>query len=173
MYNTIFTDPGKRQPHEFDLERWPRAYDAARIVIDEASTITDVLFSHADDQAYIIWTLSSLVPWADAPIAQFQPNKKPLPAPGVGVARNGIKAPNKLADIVQCALANANEIIETKNDFLKHSRDQDNKMQNGSPGGRDTLGMLLRKWGPTWTSQMTFALMLEATRTERPLEGKQ
>lgn len=172
LYKIIFVDPDNDTGYDPDLSMWSRACVAAHQIIGSADFRLDILLKEPNDQAYIIWILSTLVPWADAPTpGPSKSGKKAPPAPGVEVARNGIKTPNKITDIVRDSLVHADDIIEVKVAFCRQSRNAEDVGKIGTPSGPNTLGMFIRKCGSTWRSQFAFAIMLETTRTQRSNKG--
>ncbi|KAI9652283.1 MAG: CCA tRNA nucleotidyltransferase, mitochondrial [Alyxoria varia] len=169
LYRTVFIDPTK--DHGFDPEtgRWHVCYDIAdRLQKSHESSTYQDLDLDSKDARYNMWILCASVPWTDAPHPLPTKAGGKLPPPvATSVIRNGLLAPTKICDVVRAAMLNHQEIIKAKDDFIKTKSDLRGQQPldiSGSPGGRDTLGMLIRKWGSTWRSQVAFALMLEQWR---------
>jgi hypothetical protein len=86
--------------------------------------------------------------------------KKPSAYPPVAVvAREGFRAPNRLADIVAASYRHREEILELKEAVCNGASYIDE---------RDRFGMAIRKWDSpanTWQLQVLNALLVEALET--------
>lgn len=165
LFETIFVDPHKDYTFKPEVSSWPRAYRAAEEMINESSSRFKALFRGVEDQSYHIWILSAAIPWAEAPQSLPLSSKGRAPSPlGVEAIRNGLKTSNKVTEIIINSFTNSEDIIVSKDSFLQHMRTTQRVAAPGSPTGRDTLGILIRKWGHTWKSQIAFAVMLESMR---------
>ena len=172
LYNTVFTDPEHDHDYQPENKDWHIAYDAAASIMALSQTSFKVLFANASDQAYITWILSTVVPWADAPLQEPKPGAKPAPPPAFDVIRNGLKAPMKICDIVRDSVLHADDIISTKDMCLKHLRFSVANPSSGSLARRDGLGMRIRQWGQSYKSQIIYAMILEAVRVAASGKGE-
>lgn len=173
LYTTVFSNPGHQSSYQPEVSAWPTAYDMAEKIVQHRESSMSLLFEvDAVEQVYVVRLLSAARPWLDAPLPPTgKAGSKPPPLIGVEVFRNGVKATNKVCDITSRALQHAQEIIDTKSAFIKHTRVLKKPADSGSPAGRDTLGMLIRNWGASWRAQCAFAMMVEATNSQRPPAG--
>jgi len=88
------------------------------------------------------------------------------------VIREGIKATNKVCEIVTSSVRNLNEITR-----LVDGVDTQKRRAQKIPGSedltaRDTLGMAVRRWGPTWRSQTMYALLVELGEHRDDVDGR-
>jgi tRNA nucleotidyltransferase (CCA-adding enzyme) len=99
------------------------------------------------------------MPWADAPlVTNSKPSKKPLHTAYL-VAQEGFKAPNAVSNVVAASLDNMEEIKKLAEGCYKELRKTSGKSAPGEATARDALGMAIRRWGPTWRSQVLFSLV--------------
>lgn len=161
LYHTIFTDPTISSEYKPDGELWKVAYNLVNEVITQGGELQKILLPDAE-HAYIAWILSAFVPWVDAPASMK--GGKPGPSMAVTAAREGIKSPNKVCEIVNFSVRHFKEIVAIKDAFLKAARLPQQAGTAHNPLGRDTLGMALRKWGVSWKSQLLYAMMVELTQ---------
>jgi tRNA nucleotidyltransferase (CCA-adding enzyme) len=168
LYSTTFADTTKKIEFEPDQSLWRPSYVFVSDLLagKYPSNLEGTLIIDGTHK-YIAWVLSNFTPWIDAPIPQplKSGGKTPLHM-AVNAAREGIKADNKVSDILSASLQHVDEITNLKNGFIA-GRDQQQKQYAAGqdPSARDTLGMAIRKWGSTWRSQATFALILEVARS--------
>lgn len=159
LYHTIFTDPVNLEAPQPSLEGWSAAYEFLHDSPANIDSVYNVLVT-SDDARYYAWVLACVVPFARIPGSiSAHPKKKPPVA--TVAAREGIKAPTKMSDLITAAVCHREEICELKS---KGSSD------DASEVGRDTLGMAIRRWeakGTHWQLQVLFAifydLMVQAT----------
>ena len=173
LFETIFVDPEQESSFKPDTKSWQVAYNTASQAIARSTSTFKDLFLDVVDQEYLFWILSAAVPWFDAPLPSAgKPSSKHRVAPAVEAIRSGLKSSNKVTDIVRDAITYADDIIIAKDEFVQFSRAPKENAKPGAPGGRDALGMRIRKWGHTWKSQFGLAMMLESTRTAGTGRGK-
>ena len=166
LYDTIFTDPERMHDPPLETHSWSVAYGAAASAIGDWRPQLQLLFRDREEQAYLTWILAAIVPWADVPFTKGNKSsgKEGYP-PAVDVVRNGLKCANKISDVVNHSVRNAEDIIQYKDACVKALRQGKGPCSHSdTPTRRDTLGMNIRKWGQTWRSQILYALLLEATR---------
>ncbi|KAH7043186.1 tRNA nucleotidyltransferase [Macrophomina phaseolina] len=183
LYTTVFSDPTK--DHDFSPPgNWFIAYQAlARILKSQdsrATTVRSMTIRDTED-AYLSWLISAVVPWADAPDPQpSKPGTKAPPPVASSVAREGIKAPNKVCDVMTASVRNLEEIRGLKDNFNTQQKRSHKRREEGDATAPDTVGMAIRRWGPTWRNQALFVLLYEIlnlpgsveTNSEAP-EGEQ
>lgn len=162
LYTTVFMDPTVKLDFKPDITSWHLAYDTIdQIVSGRTSALPTILLYDAEQQ-YVAWTLSAFVPFADAPLpSHHKTGGKPPPPLAVSAARESIKATNKICDILALALRNMEEITSIKDAFLRHKATSKVNPDLVDPSAADTLGMAIRRWGPSWLSQVVFTLMVE------------
>ncbi len=158
LYSTIFTDPWTEGCPAPETSNWYVAYDCLEVLKSNESpgSIYRSLV-RSEDAKYQAWLLAALVPWSSVPQTPLvkQKGKALLPIGGV-VAREGIKADNRICSIVGGAFTHYQQIIELKNAIIaKQSYTSD----------RGTIGIMIRKWdsqGANWRLQALFAILVEA-----------
>ncbi|KAF2188295.1 poly A polymerase C-terminal region-like protein [Zopfia rhizophila CBS 207.26] len=164
LYNTIFTDPTRELEYNPNLEKFSEVYTAVRDISqnipDIPLIISKTLLRNPDEQ-YLAWICASLIPWADAPmVPNSKPNQRPHYAATL-VAREGLKAPNRISDVVTGSLRDAEEIGKLVDQCHRQIKWPTTNRVGLDATARDTLGMAIRRWGPTWRSQVWFTLLHE------------
>ncbi|KAF1993713.1 poly A polymerase C-terminal region-like protein [Amniculicola lignicola CBS 123094] len=163
LYVTIFTDPTRDMMSEPELEYFPRAYNLINNLLEDRTAdvpaiITETFTRNAEER-YLAWICASLIPWADAPTIPHQkPTQRPYYAAQL-VAREGIKLPNKVSDIITAALRDGEDIRKLVNQC--HSQLRRGTRSGEDATSRDVLGMAIRRWGPTWRTQVLWSLIYE------------
>lgn len=149
------------------LTGWDTAYEFLNVFATSPLYNALVL---SDEQKYFAWILVCIVPFARIPSADPTANPRKYPPPATLAAREGMKAPNKVADIITGAVRHREEILELRDIVL-----------SGSPrmNERDLFGMAIRKWeahGTHWRLQILFAIlddvMTRAQKTDAPTPGE-
>ncbi|KAF9635164.1 hypothetical protein BFW01_g6059 [Lasiodiplodia theobromae] len=164
LYTTVFSDPTK--DHNFTpLTNWPVAYQCLSRILQSqepaSKNVKSTTIRDAED-SYLSWLISAIVPWADAPEPQpLKPGTKAPPPVVCSVAREGIKAPNKVCDVMTASVKNLEEIRGLKDKFNVQQRLPQKKSEGDDATAPDTIGMAIRKWGPTWRNQALFVLLYE------------
>lgn len=143
-----------------DLKNWPSVYGAVSRLLTNSDKsrrfIKSSIIKSQEDQLQS-WILAALMPWADAPESPPLKSGKPAPPMNATVAREGLKAPNRVIELLTLASRNYGEI--------RHLKDKQER-------ARDILGMAIRKWGPTWPLQVLHALLYEIYGTPDREESK-
>lgn len=118
-------------------------------------SIYDVLV-RSEEAGYFAWCLAAIVPWE--PLPDEEPKKKgskpPPPLPTLA-SREGIRAPNKLTDVITAAHRHRSSILELKNAVCEKAP---------YVNERDRFGMAIRGWdfrGGHWRLQVLYALLFE------------
>lgn len=164
LYLTIFTDPTKQhdyRPH-MDLLEPARACLSRINESDLAETylpIRLVLIQNAED-SYVAWLLAFMIPYANASPVFTKRKSKPYYLSEL-VIREGVKAPNKICELIAAASRNLGEISGLVQDFSEHAKHTSQSPRGKDPTARDTLGMAIRQWGPSWRSQVLFSMLYE------------
>ncbi|KAI0131980.1 hypothetical protein BJ170DRAFT_679876 [Xylariales sp. AK1849] len=157
LYHTIFTDPNDSAMPQPDMLKWRVAYvclDSLRHHKTPGS-IYDILV-RSDEAAYSAWVLAALCPWEY--VARPTHNgagKKPPPLATV-IGREGIKAPNKISDVVTASHKHRDEIMALKLAVCQRAP---------YIHERDRFGIAIRQWearGGHWRLQVLYALLVEA-----------
>ena len=73
----------------------------------------------------------------------------------------GIKATNKITDMLTASIRHQSEIAAFADRVYQHARRPDRKVEGEDLTARDVLGMAIRRWGPTWRSQVMYSLLVE------------
>lgn len=168
LYNEVFTTDAEC---EVDTTNWHRAYDHLRDLTKAGSggsslpspleTIQSILLRNADDK-YHAWILTCFVPWAREPPKSDPRSPKRLVNAATLAAREGIKAENKIRDLVDDAVSHLSDIIEKK----------DAKQGPNVDTYRETQGLAIRRWGSNWRSSVIYALLTEVAETRRETEAQ-
>ncbi|KAB8364856.1 hypothetical protein FH972_024717 [Carpinus fangiana] len=156
LYSTIFVDPASTNSFSPHTEDWHLMYDCLRDILADNDAAEDAALLPDSEHKYLAWVLAAHIPWLDAPQPKEQSQKRPPPPVAVVVAREGIKATNKVCDVLNASLLNLDHIIDLKNTCVKQTKP--NNILRG------TLGMAIRKWGASWRSQVVFALLVESKK---------
>ncbi|ROW05248.1 hypothetical protein VSDG_00294 [Cytospora chrysosperma] len=127
-------------------------------------SVYDVLIT-SDEARYYAWVIACIVPFAEFPNPSGGNPKKQLP-PASLAAREGIKAPNKLVDIITGAVRHLDQIGKLKLEVTN----RDSCMNE-----RDHSGMAIRGWearGTHWRLQVLFAMLHEVMMKVKAADGK-
>lgn len=150
LYHTVFDDPANDDFPKPDLTGWSTAYE----LLDGLATnpLYKVLVT-SDEERYLAWLLACIVPFSRTPPANPKINPRKVPAPATTAAREGIKTPNKVADVIKAAVRNREEIVQLRDDVLGGTE---------RSKARDVFGMAIRRWdsqGSHWRLQVLFAVL--------------
>ncbi|KAH8808776.1 tRNA nucleotidyltransferase-like protein [Xylogone sp. PMI_703] len=155
LYSTIFTDPTNNGLPQPATSSWSKAYNCVeQLKSNETPGSIYRVLVRSDDAKYLSWLLAALAPWAGLHPPAKAGGKLPVPY-ATAVAREGIKADNKVCNVVTGALRNYDEITSFKA-AVKEDRPVIRE--------RDTLGMAIRRWesqGGHWRLQVLYALLVE------------
>ncbi|XXG95039.1 1,3-beta-glucanosyltransferase gas1 [Hypoxylon texense] len=156
LYHTIFTDPSKPDIPTPDISTWPAVLNCLESLRQSKTpgSIYDVLV-RSDEAAYYAWVLAAVCPWESVDSPPHKKNGKAPPPFGTLAVREGIKANNKLCDLVTAAHTNIREIM----DLMIKVTSYDPIIQE-----RDKFGMAIRRWDSKaghWRLQVLYAIMIE------------
>jgi tRNA nucleotidyltransferase (CCA-adding enzyme) len=174
LYFTIFSDPSVDDSKHYkpDTEGTSSLINELEELLASGSDLPELLVRDADER-YIAWILTAIVPYRDAPQPEAQEvNKKAPPPVPTGVAREGIKATNKICDVITSSVRNLNEITKFVDGINVQKRRAQKVPEQEDLTARDTLGMAVRRWGPTWRSQVMYALQVELVEQPDNTDGK-
>lgn len=135
------------------LKGWSAAYGFLHDSASDIDSVYDVLVT-SDEARYYAWVLACVAPFAKLP-SSASANPKKQPPLATVAAREGIKAPTKLSDLVTAAVRHREEICELKSKVCS---------SDASEIGRDRLGMAIRGWeakGSHWRLQVLFAILYD------------
>lgn len=156
LYHTIFTDPNNTAIGKPDTAHWPSVYGCLDLLRhnETPASIWKTLV-RTDEAAYYAWILAAVAPWAQVPEPPHKGKGKPPPPLATLAAREGIKAPNKVCDVITAAEKHREEIMS-----LKQAACEPAPWRNE----RDRFGMAIRQWearGGQWKLQVLSALLVE------------
>ncbi|KAF2968274.1 hypothetical protein GQX73_g5336 [Xylaria multiplex] len=157
LYHTVFTDPTKPDIPLPDISRWHKGYECLEHIFRSQApgSISKVLVQ-TDEAPYYAWTLCALAPWEYVDERIHTGQGKPLPPFITLAGREGIKAPNKLCELITAAHKNRPDILALKTAVVQ---------QVAHINERDRFGMAIRQWdakGGHWKLQVLFTLLTEA-----------
>lgn len=163
LYYTVFTDPANNDFPKPHLTGWSTVYK----FLDGLATnpLYNVLVT-SDEERYLAWVLACIVPFSRTPNANPNINPRKVPAPATTAAREGIKAPNKVADVIKGAVRNREEIVQLKDVVLGGT----SRMNE-----RDVFGMAIRRWdsqGSHWRLQVLFAVLDDVMSRAKAADGQ-
>ncbi len=122
---------------------WPRAYRLLAHLLEGDSNLGRMVQS--EEKADHLWTMA-----AYAPIAGL---RQTMLGQAVREATTAIKAPTKISKLLESALGNF-DFIRTIVDTIA--------AEPGKPPPRSLIGMAIRSWGATWSTQMTYVMLAQA-----------
>ncbi|TEA03243.1 CCA tRNA nucleotidyltransferase [Colletotrichum sidae] len=140
LYDSIFTDPGSTNRPVPNVSKWNRAYECLGRLADHRTegSIYHTLALSGDgksgDAVYFAWVLASVMPYAQAEAELSTSKGKTLPTTTV-VAREGIKAPNRLCDVITAAYRHRADIAAWKQSMCT---------RQSRVAERDAIGMAIR-----------------------------
>ncbi|GAB7343287.1 hypothetical protein MBLNU457_1341t2 [Dothideomycetes sp. NU457] len=163
LYRTIFSDPTEDPAHAYapDEENWKVVINQLGEFLrggrpDSGAMVKD------QEEKFLAWILACMVPYRDAPQAQPAEAGRKMPPPvATNVAREGIKATNKVCELVTASVRNREEITTLVDKQSERRRRPNQTFQDEDPFARDVLGMAIRRWGATWRSQTVFSMLCE------------
>lgn len=148
LYSTIFSDPAQDQSNAYtpDTTNWNLVINYVQDILHSKSS--NILVRDAEER-YLVWILSAVVPYRDAPPPPVIEGKKAPPPIATTVTREGIKATNNVCNVITASVKNHAEISMMVSDCNSRKRPS-----------REDIGMTIRRWGSTWRSQTAFALLV-------------
>lgn len=150
LYHTVFTDPARPDMHQPDLTGWRTAYEFLNTLA--TYPLYEKLVT-SDEERYFGWVLACIVPFTRAPGQDLSANLRKTPPAATLAAREGIKAPNKVSELITAAVKHREEIVGLR-DMVCSGDERMNE--------RDRFGMAIRRWeaqGKHWRLQVLFAML--------------
>ncbi|KAI7067298.1 hypothetical protein KC352_g42942, partial [Hortaea werneckii] len=102
-----------------------------------------------------------MVPYRDAPQPAAPPGRKPPPPVAALVAREGVKATNKVSDTVALAVKTQEEVSSLVDQFNERKRRPEKPFEGDDATARDVLGMAIRRWGTSWRSLVMYSFLVD------------
>lgn len=175
LYKTTYCDPAAEAAAEAaaiqpDLDDWPSVLDTLQGVLDSADAIANIAARDPEEQ-FVAWQLASIVPYRNAPVPQAEPGRKAGTPFSTHVMREGIKASNKICDVVTASVRHVSEISAMVESFSRQNILKQKAVPNDQLR-RDVIGMKLRAWGPTWRSQIIYAFLVDVADSVQNAEGE-
>jgi tRNA nucleotidyltransferase/poly(A) polymerase len=123
---------------------WPRAYRLLNQLLknDIGSNLSRIVQSQQN--AENVWTMAAYAPVAGA--------RRSMLKQAVQEATAAIRLPTRLSKLLEAALTNFDSIQAIV----------DTTAAKAHPPSRSTVGMALRSWGPTWSTQVTYVMLAQA-----------
>jgi len=172
LYETVFSDPTTDSADHFrpDIAGWDILIDQLRDMLNQNRPISEWLVRDDEDH-YLAWQLAAIVPYRDAPQAEppAPGRKAPLPV-AAQVAREGVKATNKVSDIIISSVRNQTEISGVVDKLYEQKRRPDKPVEGQDATARDVLGMAIRRWGPTWRSQVMYSFLVDIVENTQSID---
>ncbi|KAK5121506.1 hypothetical protein LTR85_005339 [Meristemomyces frigidus] len=172
LYETIFCDPTVDSSDHYkpDTEGWQIIIDLLRDILDEERPLAEALVRDPEER-YLAWQLAALVPYRDAPEpGPPAPGRRAPPPVAVTIAREGIKATNKVSDVILAAVRNQSEIAAFVDKLSERKRRPDKSSDGEDPTARDVLGMAMRRWGASWRSQVMYSFLVDVAESQGSVE---
>ncbi|PYH41573.1 tRNA adenylyltransferase [Aspergillus saccharolyticus JOP 1030-1] len=160
LYPTIFAN--FQDDATVETSSWPNAYNTVERLIrptdkDPQQTVEKIRnFLIRDKQEeYYAWMLSAMAPWSKIPTRPATGKGRPPPPRAAEVARDSLRADNKVISVVGDAAASWQTILEVKNSILE-----------GTVGGtaaevRKYVGLHIRSWKKDWRLCILQAILQE------------
>ena len=181
LYSTIFPAPSGTTGLIPVMSNWPQAYiyldrliQASRLTVEDSQTeeahdewtVASTLLPDSQ-HVYNAWLLASLLPWRDAAVSPpAKQRAQPLPPVPATVAREGIRIPSKTHAVISAAFTNANAIASLQRRAAEHTGAQGPASLESQLIARDELGMVMRRWGASWRSQVLLSILLDTVRSD-------
>ncbi|KAK4544343.1 hypothetical protein LTR36_004234 [Oleoguttula mirabilis] len=173
LYETIFCDPTVESSELYrpDTEGWQTIIDQLRDILDEERPLAEGLVREPEER-YLAWQLAALVAYRDAPEPEpSAPGRRAPPPVAVTIAREGIKATNKVSDVILAAVRNQSEISSFVDKLSERKRRPDKVIEGEDPMSRDVLGMAVRRWGASWRSQVMYSFLVDVAESQGSVEA--
>ncbi|KAI0516725.1 putative poly(A) polymerase [Xylaria bambusicola] len=121
---------------------WPRAYRLLAHLLKDSSTMGKMVQS--EENVDHVWVMA-----AYAPIAGLRQN---LLGQAIQEATTALRLPAKISKVLESALRNFDSILE----ILDTTTTQSAKTLS-----RSLVGMAIRSWGATWSTQVTYVMLAQ------------
>ncbi|RDW79193.1 tRNA adenylyltransferase [Aspergillus mulundensis] len=141
-----------------DCSTWSLGYDALNRLLfsaDESGAVGRVraLLVRDSLETYYAWTIAAFAPWSAIP-PRIQGTKPTVPRMGEA-ARDGLRADNKMINILKQAAAHWRIVIDVKTALVE------NQMQGTPAEIRQQVGLHIRSWTADWKFCVLLSLLQE------------
>ncbi|KAK3904960.1 mitochondrial CCA tRNA nucleotidyltransferase [Staphylotrichum tortipilum] len=156
LYHAVFTNPERADMPQPSLSSWSGAYECLEH-LEQTKTPGSIynLLVTSDEARSFAWSLAALTPWEPLPDdPPLRSGKAALPLASQA-AREGLRAPNKLSDVVTAAHRHRPAIAALKDAVCAGAEEA---------RARDRLGLAIRDWdarGGNWRLQVLFAVLVD------------
>lgn len=157
LYHTIWTDSSRTDLPTPDISNWSAAYECIETLArNKTPGSIYSLLVRSEEGAYFAWCLAAIAPWEQLPDEKpkKEGGKPPPPLPTLA-SREGVRAPNKLTDVITDAHRHRAAIVALKDAV----RDKAPYLQE-----RDRFGMAIRSWDSRsghWRLQVLYAILFD------------
>lgn len=161
LYHTIFCDPTSTDKYIFqpDTESFGKSIGTVQDHLQEGSSKLAAL-AQDEENRFLAWQISALVPYRDAPQQEpSEPGRRAPPPLATQVAREGLKATNKVCEVVTASIRNRVDILALVDEIVslnKGSKDDAGKIGKE----RARIGMAIRCLGASWHTQYLYAFLV-------------
>ncbi|RAH67713.1 tRNA adenylyltransferase [Aspergillus aculeatinus CBS 121060] len=160
LYPTIFAN--FQDEATVETSSWPFAYNTVERLIrptdvDPRQTVEQVRnFLIRDKQEeFYAWMLSAMAPWSKVPGRPPKGKGRPPPPRAAEVAKESLRADNKVISVVGDAAASWQSIIEVKNSILEGA------VSGTAMEVRRHVGLHIRSWKKDWRLCIVQAILQE------------
>ncbi|RAH49908.1 tRNA adenylyltransferase [Aspergillus brunneoviolaceus CBS 621.78] len=160
LYPTIFAN--FQDDATVETSSWHFAYNTVERLIrptdvDPRQTVEQVRnFLIRDKQEeFYAWMLSAMAPWSKVPGRPPKGKGRPPPPRAAGVAKESLRADNKVISVVGDAAASWQSIIEVKNSILEGT------VSGTAMEVRRHVGLHIRSWKKDWRLCIVQAILQE------------
>ncbi|KAI8623590.1 putative poly(A) polymerase [Xylariaceae sp. FL1651] len=127
---------------------WPRAYQLLAYILTDSSNLGKIIQSEED--VHHLWIMAAYAPMAGL--------RQKMLGRVVQEATTALRLPTKISKILESALKNFDSILAV----LDNTATQLEK-----PSARSVVGMALRSWGTTWSTQVTYVMLAQAVYAQQ------
>lgn len=135
--------------------------------VDSVAIIKSTLLRNKDDE-HLAWVLCAFTPWAQIKTTVPEKSMPKAPVPfAATVAREGIKADNRVTKLIQGAVNNLHEIIASKNATVGEDVPTTSPLKRKFDAtSREDFGMAIRRWGGHWRNYTMYAILVGLMEAE-------
>ena len=154
-----------------DTTNWRALIDYLRDVLEEERPLKEFLVREKEERS-LAWQLAALTPYRDAPAPPpSAPGRRAPPPIAASIVREGVKATNKVCDVVAAAVKTDEEIRGLVDRFSERRRRPEKAVEGDDALARDVLGMAIRRWGTGWRSLVMWSFLVEVVEAPERGEG--
>ncbi|RAL14851.1 tRNA adenylyltransferase [Aspergillus homomorphus CBS 101889] len=160
LYPTIFAN--FQDDATVETSSWLSAYNTVERILRASEDglpakqedLRDFLIRDKQEE-YYAWMLSAMAPWSRIPARPAKGKGRPPPPRAAEVARDSLRADNKVISVVGDAATSWQSIIEVKNSLSKRSMGED------PVEVRKLVGLHIRSWKKDWRLCVLHAMLQE------------